>query len=258
MRRFPVVLALLIACNKGVPDVVAPKATVRAPAAPSHPFASLPSTLDTPIVGESFNTLFAAQQVPPKDQFETTAAYQSRIGKMGDSTWHMLRPEIACGHYAPSYDADKRVVSVVINLTGVDEDYGPMETGQCIREYGRQEDTYDGSNAFGARVKVTQTIDSFDVVTVPGDAWIKSLAITLSRSPDSARAEMADVQTVLFFQILKPGSHAVTGRKDWTTKPTVSDPTKLVYSYRFIEAAHLRVAAINTRSGVILGWKTLR
>jgi hypothetical protein len=196
-----------------------------------------------------------------KSEFESTSAFETRrAGFVAQPNGYMgfvvgeesITPEF-------KYDADSQTLAVT--LTGSTERFimdkdKPTLDGVLIRSIVRDEDSYIGSNAFGAKVEVRRTYSEEYGVVFNQDNWLfrsserykRKFTYLLPMPPDEARTLKADAKLLLVCRLMQPWfRHSAHGHD-----ATIDEPYKTLIGDNYLQAVPEQLWIFNQRTGEVV------
>lgn len=190
------------------------------------------------------------QKYPPRDEFETKAAYEKRmqIPYDGKTRFVFVKdaelsvPGGGSGYSFLKYDAEKQKVVLKRLLVSVDGKIG-------IKRTGYKEEQYEATNAFGAKAIVTEYRATFFRIYVANQDDFKE-KIEIQLPPDQARA-LKENFGILFVCDLKSSAKGYTKEGFNSKKPTFSSPSSYAFSEKHVHVNVVEVVIFNGKTGAI-------
>ena len=195
--------------------------------------------------------------IRPKDEFETTSAYEARLQKGIASTANQLQCMLIEGDFSTKYDADNRrwIVGIYSPSFVINGRYPFAVTEEIILS-----GSYVASNAFGVTRQVAQTKHRKQGVTFPSrqfDQVMRALGakkdlseflIPVPMQPDRARSvPKADLAVLIQY---KWSPEYMTSNYEGHS-PTINEPWKDETEFEQVVGKIVKVAVINRKTGDI-------
>jgi PDZ domain len=216
-----------------------------------------------------FETIRNSPALKEKSEFESTSAFQRR--RSGFSDQPLFANVTPTGFfafvvegvvYAPQfkYDADAQMLAVALSAQTVsftmDKDK-PTLDGVRIRRINIDRDSYIGSNAYGAKIKVDRTYASEFGVAFNQGNWLfrtaeryslQQFSYLLAIGPDEAKALKADLKLLLVCRLTDPWfRHSAHGHD-----PTVTEPYETLVDENYLQISPEQVWIFNSRTGEVV------
>lgn len=201
-----------------------------------------------------FDELFRAATAATKDEFETTAAFASRVRAQLDTSVVAIRLDSAVVYFG--YDADKKEFSsylrmdqLAVRTSSLGKSYGVVVRGRPVNV-----GTHEASNAYGAKVTILdKTYDSWVVAPIRAATVSTVLSkFVIPSAPDSARSLKSAIRLYAVGR-MTIGPEGEAGKIEKEFDPgTIPDPISLRTNRSLIWMNDLEVVAVDGRTGAIL------
>jgi hypothetical protein len=204
-----------------------------------------------------------------KSEFESTTAFESRrTGFVNRPLYGAMTPNVYLGFvvggesiFDPEfkYDADSQTLAIM--LTGsskrfiVDKDQ-PTLDAVVIRNIVRDQHSYMGSNAFGAKVEVQSMFLEDYGVAFNQNNWLfrfsagdsRKFTHLLPTTPDEARALKADAKLLLVCRLSEPWfRHSAHGHD-----ATISEPRETLVGDNYLQIVPDQLWVFNEKTGDVV------
>lgn len=242
-------------------------------------YLSEPFDINAASVGPEFNghdivaitkMVKEAPALKPKSEFESSGEYERRKAS--------FRSQPLVGNITPDshlafvvgsefkYDADGQVLTATV--TSWQKEFFP-ETGYSLTEAApkmdtvtvrsttRERGTYIGSNAFGAKVEVTETYsEDYGLASEPA-SWVFNDYDEVSRprfsrssamSPDEARRFKPNARVLFICKLTEPWYRQSASGHD----PTIDEPYKTLHGLNFLQVHVEQIWLIDGDSGEVV------
>lgn len=208
-----------------------------------------------------------APALAPKSEFETTAAYEARRASFprekltgninADSHLAFVIDEERLRGSAEEfrYNADAGVLKV--SLTGRGEKFflernQPEMQTVTIRSSIQSSEKYMASNAFGAKVEVTDIYSESYGLSFSSPSWVFERSYAFSQvvtmAPELASKIKADLRFLIVCRLQEPWYlHSATGHD-----ATIDNPVKVTEGLNFLQVLPEQIWIVDVRSGEII------
>ncbi len=249
------------------------QAPATARAKPAARFAMIPFdtnqvTLPARFLGNDLAGLVAAladSRAKEKNEFETTEQFRRRLAKESTGPIHgsvrvgdlvaFVFDELEVG---TQYDADVQQFHVSLRLESVQQGFEEIEydSEALCKRTRRQEETYLGTNTFGAAVEVRKVELEFACARFDRSTLLRGTNLRLgSRSLDLRVAvplgEARQAKDALRVLLVGRLATAITSSGAMRHEPKVDDPQDLTWEYRYIELTPTALWVFNQATGIV-------
>lgn len=205
------------------------------------------------------------RSVKAKDQFESSAAYKSRLAKEVEAIASLTQCVAINGNYNTEYDADKGnwLLGIRANQYTLWDHHYIYE----ILEENLSSSSYEGENAFGVKRQIRRTEDEAFGVALSKSAMDKvmrslgakkdyiSYVIPVPVSPEKAKGiSKSDLKLLVQYQWVPD----YVGTKYDSTSPTISMPYDKKTTSYYLFGRPTKVFIMNSRTGEILAAKSVQ
>jgi hypothetical protein len=204
-----------------------------------------------------------------KSEFEVTSAYKARLADFErHPLYSSVMPKSAFGFVideqplSPSpfkYNADKQIMT--ITLTGVPQHFvmsenSPVEDTIVIRRTVLQQEKYVGTNAFGAKVEITETYSKLYGITFNQNNWLfgssrdfeRTFIYSFPMPLDQARTFKEDARIMLVCRLTEPWLRESASGHD----PTINEPYKTLVDENYLVATPEQIWVFNQKTGDVI------
>ena len=254
---------------------VRPTATPQTkPKPPQSKYLATPLDLNKSNVGHNFmghniTTVVEAIKSSPalkeKSEFESTSEFETRrAGFIQYPLYAGLMPSSYLGFvvaeegaFEPSfkYDADSQALAVT--LVGSSEHF-VMDKGEpdldsvLIRRVIVVNDSYIGCNAFGAKVKVSRSLQETYGIVFDQNNWLigsgYNFNYSIPMAPNEARALKTELKLMLVCRLQQPWLR----QNAFNSDATIDDPHEMIVEGNFLQAVPEQLWIFNQRTGEVV------
>jgi hypothetical protein len=222
------------------------------------------TTLPPGFVPDDAQALFNQLSPAKKDEFETTAQYEARVGKPQLKPVYAFSVDLVDGsaHHARAggtakYDADAQefTASLYPDLTLFQEFRSDMSARSLtLKSLTTSKRDYEGHNAYGASVTVHEENEDIYGIVIPIAARASDLKLDLSLSfkvpPDEAKEAKPNLALLVIASPPQDGGPLVSTGK-WVVTATINNPYSSQDNYYYLRLQPKSVWAYNRKTGKV-------
>jgi hypothetical protein len=236
---------------------------------------SLGSSFKGHDVAAVFEAVRNSPSLKEKSEFETTPESESR--QAGFSARPLFASVTPTGNVAfvvestalaplSKYDADSRVLTVVLSGATkrfvLEKEDTTLLDSVTVRVIVRDRNSYIGTNAFGANVKVDRTYkEELGGVFAQGN-WLfgppgdpaREMRYLLEMAPDEAKVLKPDIKLLLVCHLAAPWFHHSAHGHD----PTIDEPYETLIAEHYLQILPEQLWVFNSRTGDVIKKLTAR
>ncbi|RYD86058.1 MAG: hypothetical protein EOP84_00360 [Verrucomicrobiaceae bacterium] len=212
-------------------------------------------------------------KLPPKDEFETTEQYETRLAQATSGLpTTLFIPVPFSAEYAP-YNADKQQFEIdsyaVVNLpidwisvfsvTEPFQDHG-KDIGMFVEQQEKPTGSYQATNAFGTKAKIVKVTTTTSLIhdrrdkdylsdILPKRGYTEKVAWNLAATPDAARQLKGKLRAAVMIAPKAPYFLELSGH---TRPPTLSLPIEESPKYRVLFADIRCIVITDDRNEVLV------
>lgn len=203
-------------------------------------------------VAQSANALREKTSIklPQKDEFETTDQFAKRLeefkkrqaaGIVSDRLVLVFNSQLAV------YDADSQTLDLRTTFTHLDE------SSIAFIKSDTTASSYIATNAFGARVNVTRTINSSYWIRLLGESFREPVVAQIKLDIPSAKAIKPNLRTIVYLKLVEPYSDV----QRTSTSATFTSPSEIISSKVWYFAKPLEIWFFDQVTGKIISKKKM-